>query len=185
MADLFMPQFGHSVFYAYIISINGQEVGSIQKLNIKGARDSSRIGEVKYQAEGLKWKEILWGYESVTLDLSHIEFYHTSFIQAIGADVGYVSLSKFNFAFEINEFQYGQAGSAVQPGDKPYIIGNNGTQPSDAAGLLRTITYNRCVPTSYSKTIDRGTIHVVEDMTVECTNVTLGSPDVASAGTGS
>lgn len=171
-----LPNFGHSVFYAYLIKINNIEVGSIQKLTVRGSREQYRVGEVKYSANGLKWREILWGYESITLDLSHIEFYHTSFLQAIGADAGYVSLQRFNFAFDINEIQYGQQGSSVTP-TAPYMIGNNTTIPVADATLLRTITYKACVPTSYSKTIDRGTIHITEDMTVECTDAMLGSPD--------
>lgn len=166
------PNFGHSVFYAYIISLNGKEVGSIQKLNIRESRDQERIGEVKYRAEGLDWKEILWGYTSPTLDLSHVEFYNTSFLQAIGGDVNYISISKFNFSFDIYEYQYGHSTLATQPNAEPPVAGgNSNTQPSANATLLRTIKYEACVPTSYSKAIDRGTIHVAEDMTVECTRV--------------
>lgn len=165
-----LPHFGHTVFYAYIIQLNGKPVGSVQKLNIRGSRESSRIGEVKYDKNGLAWKEILWGYESVTIDLSHIEFYTTSFLQAIGGATDYISLSTFNFAFDIEEIQYGHSASGVSPSAPTNILGTNNTVPTEDATILRTIRYERCVPTSYSKAIDRGTIHVAEDMTVECTS---------------
>lgn len=169
-----LPHFGHTVFYAYIIQLNGKPIGSIQKLNIRGSRDQERIGEVKYNSAGLDWKEILWGYESVTLDLSHIEFYTTSFLQALGGAIDYISLSRFNFAFDIDEIQYGHP-PGVSPTKAGSIVGVNSTVPSEDAEILRHIRYERCVPTSYSKAIDRGTIHVAEDMTVECTKVTLVS----------
>lgn len=169
------PAFGHSVFYAYLIKVNDKEVGSIQKLNVRESRDQERIGEIKYNSSGLDWKEILWGYTSPTLDLSHVEFYTTSFLQAIGGDKNFISLAKFNFSFDIDEIQYGHTSLGVSPTATPAAINNAASPPGDAA-ILRTIKYQNCVPTSYSKAIDRGTIHVAEDMTVECTRVVYVEP---------
>jgi hypothetical protein len=172
-----LPQHGHTVFYAYTINVNGKDVGSIQKLSPKHTRESYRVGEINYE-RGIEWREILWGYENITLDLSHIEFYKTSLLQAIGGLSTVVALAKMNFSFVINEFQYGQVASNTSGStDK------QGTQPTTDATLLRTITYLNCVPTSYTKTIDRGTIHVMEEMTVECRRAIKGTGATPAAAT--
>jgi len=172
-----LPMFGHSVFYAYLIKINNQDVGTIQKMSTRGQRESYRVGEVRHTAsDALKWKEILWGYETVTLDLSHLEFYGSSFLQALGGDA-YVSLRDFNFCFDILEIQHGYAATAIiskENGGTGLALPNprGGYFPAEGAiAQLRVITYAQCVPVSYSKSIDRGTIQVVEDMSVECTYV--------------
>lgn len=168
-----LPMFGHSVFYAYLIRVNNKDVGTIQKMSIRGQKESYRVGEVNHNNQ-LAWKEILWGYETVTLDLSHLEFYNASFLQAIGGSSAIVSLRDFTFCFDILEIQHGYKETGVDP------LNNNAALPTPRAGTLptlgaaaqlRVITYSQCVPVSYSKSIDRGTIQVVEDMSVECTSV--------------
>jgi hypothetical protein len=165
-----LPSHGHSVFYAYVIEINGNYIGSIQKVSIAGSRDQQRIGEIYYNRQ-LEWREILWGYESVTLDLSHVEFYTNSFLQSIGGE-GIVSLEYMNFSFNIVEMQYCHSQSSVLANQTVFAPGTaQDRTEAESAILQRTISYNKCVPTSYTKTIDRGTVHVVEDMKVECTSV--------------
>jgi hypothetical protein len=169
------PSFSHTVFYAYLIKVNGNLVGSIQKMSIRGERGHERIGEINYNGvgeQGLQYKDILTGYEDITIDLEHIEFYTMSFMQAIANASNYTSLSTFNFAFDIEEYLYGQKGHQALPGvaaiPSPLPVVQPGTPPATSAKLLRTITYVNCVPTSYSKSIDRGTIHIAETMTVAC-----------------
>jgi hypothetical protein len=174
-----LPQFGHSVFYAYLIEVNKLNIGSIQKMSVKSDRTTERIGEINYN-NGLAWKDILWGYESVTIDLSHIEFYQQSFLQLFSANA-VASLTEMNFAFDIIEYQFGN--NAVLP-----VNGQAATGPAapvtGATIQFRSITYAGCVPKSFSRTIDRGTIQIVEEMSVECRSVTVANVAAGTASAG-
>lgn len=140
-----LPQTQHSVFYAYSININGNEIGSFERLSMRASKNAERIREVLY-SHGAETKEIVWGATDISVDLSKVEIYRQCFQEAMGFALG--SLEDINTPVDIVEVQ---------------------TNP--VSGEKRVVAYKDCVATSWSKSIDTGTAKLVEEMTFEVRTV--------------
>lgn len=149
----------HSVFYAHVITMNSRPVGSIQNLAMRQSRAAERLREIN-ASRGPTVKEIVWGGTDVELDLSKVELYDETILNSMGA-TGIYSLDEVNFIFDIVEIQY-KPGTNVRPANRDV-----------ATVSQRLITYEGCVPTSFSKTIDQGDPKIIESMTVYVTKIKI------------
>jgi len=177
MARTSLPYFKHIPFYAYLIRLNNLNVGSIQKITVTSDRQAvERIRELG-NSRGAEVKEFVWGGVNITIDIERVELYAASLMQSLGYP-GFYSLEDFNLTFDIQELVYkANKRPAMDAYDITYTSeGANvsiPTAPTDS--LVRSITYKDCLPTRWTKTVDKGSIQVVESMQVFCRKIKVTS----------
>jgi hypothetical protein len=182
MPQVELPYFDHVPFYAYLIRINNNTVGSIQKVSINSERQEvQRIREIG-NSRGAEIKEFVWGGVNTTLDLERIEMYSSSLMGVLGYK-GFYSLEDFNFTFDIQELIYKAPqdrnpafnGSPISINKLSEGFSSNISDISRSSSLLRNISYKDCIPTRWTKTIDRNTVQVIETMQVYCRKIKVTS----------
>lgn len=195
-----LPSFDHVPFYAYLIRLNNLSVGSIQKISVSSDRQEVQTIREIGNSRGAEIKEFTWGGVNTTIDIERIELYSSSLMQALGYPLFY-NLEDFNFTFDIQELVLKSTGDpylknitsikrpnedyARNSGDGPngrrflnngaaldQAVVTRGTQLIEPDNqLVRNITYKDCIPTRWTKTVDRGTLHVIETMQVRCRTI--------------
>lgn len=197
MARQSLPYFDHVPFYAYLIRLNNLNVGSIQKISVNSDRQEVQTIREIGNSRGAEIKEFTWGGVNTTIDIERIELYSSSLMQALGYPLFY-SLEDFNFTFDIQELVMKADGDpkikehmSIKSPREDYSRepgkGDSGRQPlvgrSDVSvtrwseleqastSLVRNITYKDCIPVRWTKTVDRGTLHVIETMQVRCRKI--------------
>lgn len=153
----------HPTWFSHVITFQGKPVGSLQTLNMRQSRAAERIREINAR-RGPVVKEIVWGGNDVEIDITRVEIFDDTLFTAIGVTSVFdlYSLDDVNFRFDIVEIQY-------KPGETTPANRSVSTQ------VQRIITYEQCVPTSFSKNLDLGTPHVIENMTCWVTSVSIKS----------
>jgi len=141
-----VPNTRHTVFYSHTIQVGGVNIGSFERLSIRASRNTERIREILFKT-GPEVVEIVWGGTDISIDLSRVEMYTLSLYEAFGFDI--YSIEDFNQPIQVMEIQ------------------KNPTNSSK-----RIIHYTDCVPSSWSKDIDTGTVRTVESMTLEVRTIT-------------
>lgn len=136
-----IPSTQHSVFYAYAIHANGVALGSFTKFSPSSTRAAERIREI-FAPKGPTVKEIVWGGTDITVTVTHVELYKSAMFQAFGKQI-----------YNLEDFI------------EPVTITELMTQPTSAGGAQRAVHYVDCVCTDYSRDVDVGTVHIVENMT--------------------
>lgn len=169
-----LPYFDHVPFYAYLIRLNNLSVGSIQKITVNSDRQEVQTIREVGNSRGAEIKEFTWGGVNTTIDIERIELYSSSLMQALGYSLFY-SLEDFNFTFDIQELVMKSSGDS-----NPYRFGYLPLAPTleeaqEGNSLVRNITYKDCIPTRWTKTVDRGTIQVIETMQVRCRTIKVVS----------
>ena len=139
-----VPNTQHSVFYAYSLHINGSEIGSFENFSSDSTRTHERIREVLF-SRGPETKEIVWGGTDTNVTLNRVELYQKSVLEAIGNNI--LTLEDFIFPVNITEVM-------VKPD-----------------GGKRILTYKDSVATRWGKSMDTGTVRVVESMSFEVRTV--------------
>lgn len=174
MPRISLPSFKSVPFYAYLIRLNNINVGSIQKITVNSDRQEvQRIREIG-NSRGAEVKEFTWGGVNTTIDIERIELYSSSLMQALGYPLFY-SLEDFNFTFDIQELIL-KANEDQNPRRFGYLpLAPTLEEVQTGNSLIRNITYKDCIPTRWSKTVDRGTLQVVETMQVFCRKIKMVS----------
>jgi len=153
-----LPATAHSVFYSYTIGIGtattNTEVGSFEKFSRRSTRTVERIRNICYNS-GAQAIDMLWGGSDISLELSHVELYTASILDALSGNVGtdtkrnlLLDLEQWNFMFNIFESMY-----------------------EPATATTRIIMFGGCVPSDVGKEVDTGTARVLETMTVQVSTV--------------
>lgn len=140
-----VPNTAHSVFYAYSIHVNGYEIGSLERFGSSSTRTVERIREVLF-SRGPEVKEIVWGGTDTTVNLSRVELYATSMLEAFGQEI--FALEDFNTPVNITEIC---------------------TLPD---GSKRILTFVDAVASSWGKDVEIGTVRRVETMEFAVRKVT-------------
>jgi hypothetical protein len=131
---------------------NGFEIGSCESFSASSSRTSERIREVLFK-RGAETKEIVWGGTDTNITLNRVELYDTSVLMAFGYQI--FSLEDMLFPIDISEIM-----------QIPAKTPSTGEPPSGVNGV-RVLTYKDAVATAWGKTIDQGTVRIVETMTFE------------------
>jgi len=179
MARVSLPYVKHVPFYAYLMRLNNISVGSIQKITINSDRQNVQTIREIGNSRGAEIKEFTWGGVDTTIDIERIELYSSSLMQALGYSLFY-SLEDFNFTFDIQEFVY-KADNDPGTVDAYVDLGQDELShirtPSGEVNnsLIRSVTYKDCIPIKWAKTIDKGTIHVIETMQARCRKIKMMS----------
>ncbi len=154
----------HSVFYSHHVTMSGIPIGTLQSLTMRQTRAAERIREVNAE-RGPVVKEIVWGGNDIEIDITRFEIYDNNIFTSMGIASVYdmYTLDNVNFRFDIVEIQY-RPNSNITPGTRDL-----------ATVAQRVVIYEQCVPTSFTKTLDLGTIHVIESMTCYVTRIAVNS----------
>lgn len=152
------PNTAHAVFYSYSIIGNGKVIGSFEKFSSSFDRTHERIREIMFN-RGPITKEIIWGGTDISVDITHVELYNESILEAFGVSI--FTIEDFNQVVDVVELQYipDNPGAPQQPGT--WSTGRR----------KRAITYKDCVPTSVRKDVDTSSAKVAETMTLQCRTV--------------
>ena len=134
----------HTVFYAHTLSLNGNTIGSFGKYSTSSSRTNERIREIK-NSTGPEVVEIVWGGTEITVELSRVEIYSSNLFQAMGFQI--FTLEDLNQPINIIEMQRAPNGS------------------------VRTITFEDCVASSWSKDLDTSTAHIMESMSFDVRHI--------------
>lgn len=154
-----LPATQHSVWYSHTISVFGVAIGSFERMSVRSSRQGvERIREI-YQVGGFgaEVKEIVWGGTDTSVDLSRVELYANSIFDVLGSPL--YALEQINFPVQITEAQYRQP------------EGTSGTPVVATPTVHRTVVYEDCVASDWSKDIDTGTTRMVESMTFQVRRV--------------
>ncbi len=81
-----VPETQASVFYAYTITINNEEVGTLEKFSSKSTRSVERIREVLF-SRGPETREIVWGGTDTSVDIDKVELYQKSLLELVGREI--------------------------------------------------------------------------------------------------
>lgn len=136
-----IPNTQSVVSYAYTIKAAGVEVGTLQGFNPTGSRQVDRVREIRNTLEDTF--EIVPGRSEFKITLDRTETYNKNVIAALGYDIFGESIAQIRDPITIVE----------------QITGPNGES--------RQIVYDRCWITSWSKTVNEGTITVKENVSLE------------------
>ena len=143
-----VPETQASVFYAYTITIDNVEIGTLEKFSSKSTRTVERIREVLF-SRGPETREIVWGGTDTSVDVEKVELYKESLLEAVGRDIH--TLEDFTFTVDILEVMQ---------------------LPPSLGGGIRTLCFEKAVCSSWGKSQSTGQARVVESMTFEVRRVT-------------
>ena len=144
-----IPNTQSVVSYAYTIKANGVEIGTLQGFNPTGNRTVDRVREIRNTLEDTF--EIVPGRSEFKVTLDRTETYNKNVIAALGYDIFGESIAQIRDPITIVE----------------QITGPNGES--------RQIVYDRCWITSWSKTIQEGTITVKENVGLEVERIFMSN----------
>jgi hypothetical protein len=142
-----VPETQASVFYAYTITINNEEIGTLEKFSSKSTRNVERIREVLF-SRGPETKEIVWGGTDTSVDIEKVELYQKSLLELVGREIH--TLEDFTFPVNIVEIMQ---------------------LPAGLGGGTRVLTFVDAVCSNWGKSQSTGQARVVESMTFEVRTV--------------
>lgn len=144
-----IPNTQSVVSYAYTIKANGVEIGTLQGFNPTGNRTVERVREILNTLEDTF--EIVPGRSEFKITIDRIETYNKNVIKALGYNIFGESIAQIRDPITIVE----------------QVTGPNGES--------RLITYDRCWLTSWSKTIQEGTITTKENVNLEVERIFMSN----------
>lgn len=136
-----VPETQASIFYAYTITIDNQEIGTLEKFSSKSTRATESIREILF-SRGPEIREIVWGGTDTTIDLEKVELYQKSLLELVGREIH--TLEDFTFPVNITEVMQ---------------------MPAGLGGGQRILTFLDAVCTNWGKSQSTGQARVVESMT--------------------
>ena len=151
MSSTRIPNVKTVVSYAYTISANGVNIGTLQGFNPSANRNLERVREILGNDSSIDTFEIVPGRTEFTISIDRIETYNAAMMKALGF-TAFEDISVVTDPIQILE------------------------TVRDKAGNTRSIEYKDCWIQSWNKTIREGTITVTESVTLWPTRiVALGS----------
>jgi len=137
-----IPNTNSVVSYAYTIMIGNRKVGTLQGFDPSANRPLQRVREIMDEAPDIF--EIVPGRTDLTISIDRLETYDQAMMDALG-------YASFEDISEVTD---------------PIDIVETITPPATKNVKPRTLLYQRCWITSWSKTIREGTITVTERVTL-------------------
>lgn len=156
-----LPQTQAMVFYAYSIRVGSTEIGTFRQMDVTDPRTAERYRGIQHT--GGRTAEVIPGVSSPTLSLQDVSLYSGVILEKLGYDVA--NIEDITFPFDVVENQeVPNYANVVNPAGNP---------------IERTSIYKDCWITRFSKSINEGTVILIQSIDVEVTRIQRGSFDSA------